>query len=179
MILNRLLPRGDSIKQLSPQACYHFYGSLIITRMIYIALLRGINVGGKNMIDMKRLKMTFESLGFTSVTTYINSGNIVFEHVDENAALQTHVRKTGDVAEEQRAKEDKADLTSLIEQAIKRDFQLEIKTVVVNSNELDEICQELPITWVKSKVVTDPKDIGFESNSQHGRNGTLYPVRCY
>jgi hypothetical protein len=29
------------------------------------------------------------------------------------------------------------------------------------------------------RVVTDPKDIGFESNSQHGRNGTLYPVRCY
>lgn len=47
--------------------------------MIYVALLRGINVGGNNKVEMKKLKATFERLGFTNVVTYINSGNIIFE----------------------------------------------------------------------------------------------------
>lgn len=46
--------------------------------MIYIALLRGINVGGNNKIEMKKLKQTFEHAGMGHVTTYINSGNIIF-----------------------------------------------------------------------------------------------------
>jgi uncharacterized protein (DUF1697 family) len=53
---------------------------------IYIALLRGINVGGKNMIKMAELKLMFEKLGFSKVQTYINSGNVLFqseEGVDE------------------------------------------------------------------------------------------------
>jgi len=35
--------------------------------MIYVALLRGINVGGNNLVDMKKLKTTFESIGFRNV----------------------------------------------------------------------------------------------------------------
>ena len=46
--------------------------------MIYIALFRGINVGGNNKVNMRKLKTTFDSLGFTHATTYINSGNINF-----------------------------------------------------------------------------------------------------
>ena len=46
--------------------------------MIYVALLRGINVGGKNKVDMKMLQEAFEEAGMQSVTTYINSGNVVF-----------------------------------------------------------------------------------------------------
>ena len=44
----------------------------------YLALLRGINVGGNNVIKMAELKALFESAGFTGVTTYIQSGNIIF-----------------------------------------------------------------------------------------------------
>jgi uncharacterized protein (DUF1697 family) len=44
----------------------------------YVALLRGINVGGNNMIKMADLKACFEALGFTGVATYIQSGNVVF-----------------------------------------------------------------------------------------------------
>lgn len=47
--------------------------------MRYIALLRGINVGGNTMIKMSELLATFESLGFENVKTYINSGNIAFD----------------------------------------------------------------------------------------------------
>lgn len=46
--------------------------------MVYVALLRGINVGGKNKVDMKQLMAAFEDAGMTSVRTYINSGNVIF-----------------------------------------------------------------------------------------------------
>ena len=44
----------------------------------YVALLRGINVKGKNLIKMTELREAFESLGLTNVETYIQSGNVVF-----------------------------------------------------------------------------------------------------
>jgi uncharacterized protein (DUF1697 family) len=44
----------------------------------YVALLRGINVGGKNPIKMTDLKACFEAEGFEDVATYIQSGNVVF-----------------------------------------------------------------------------------------------------
>ena len=45
---------------------------------VYVALLRGINVGGNNMVSMKALKESLERLGFDDVQTYINSGNVLF-----------------------------------------------------------------------------------------------------
>lgn len=45
----------------------------------YIAWLRGINVGGKNLLPMKSLKATLSDLGLKDVRTYIQSGNVVFE----------------------------------------------------------------------------------------------------
>ena len=47
-----------------------------------IALLRGINVGGKNVIPMAELKACFEAEGFSDVTTYIQSGNVIFTSVE-------------------------------------------------------------------------------------------------
>jgi len=45
----------------------------------YIAFLRGINVGGKNMIKMAVLKKMFETMGLQHVQTYIQSGNVLFQ----------------------------------------------------------------------------------------------------
>jgi uncharacterized protein (DUF1697 family) len=45
----------------------------------YIALLRGINVGGNNLIKMEELKVCFEKQGFRNVATYIASGNVLFD----------------------------------------------------------------------------------------------------
>ena len=45
---------------------------------IYVALLRGINVGGKNPIKMPELKASFQARGFEDVATYIQSGNVLF-----------------------------------------------------------------------------------------------------
>ncbi len=49
-----------------------------MTATTYVALLRGINVGGKNLIKMADLSACFESNGFEDVRTYIQSGNVLF-----------------------------------------------------------------------------------------------------
>jgi uncharacterized protein (DUF1697 family) len=55
----------------------------------YVALLRGINVGGKNLIKMADLKACFETLGFENVQTYIQSGNVIFSgKASEHANLE-------------------------------------------------------------------------------------------
>ncbi len=51
----------------------------------YVALLRGINVGGKNLIKMPVLKACFEADGFEDVVTYIQSGNVVFASPETRA----------------------------------------------------------------------------------------------
>ena len=52
----------------------------------YLALLRGINVSGHNMIKMDALKKMLENMGFQNVETYIQSGNVFFDSEEENAA---------------------------------------------------------------------------------------------
>lgn len=97
--------------------------------MIYVALLRGINVGGKNKIDMKKLKLTFEQLGMKNVVTYINSGNVVF--VNDQC--------TGE------------EVKSVIKQAIKQDFSLDIDVIIVSMTELSKIINALPDDWKNDK----------------------------
>jgi len=53
----------------------------------YVALLRGINVGGKNLIGMPALKACLEAAAFGNVATYIQSGNVLFEARGERAKL--------------------------------------------------------------------------------------------
>lgn len=55
--------------------------------MRYLALLRGINVGGANKIGMAELRSAFEGAGMSAVRTYINSGNVVFSTDIEDRAL--------------------------------------------------------------------------------------------
>lgn len=67
--------------------------------MKYIALLRGINVSGKRKIKMIDLRAMCESMGLQDVQTYIQSGNIIFEHSEEDAtvletALKTQIEAT-------------------------------------------------------------------------------------
>lgn len=93
--------------------------------MIYVALLRGINVGGNNKVDMKLLKETFLQTGMESVITYINSGNVVF--IDK-----THT---------------KAEISSLLEQAIFQDFNLEIKVLIRSKDDYESMMKALPQSW--------------------------------
>jgi uncharacterized protein (DUF1697 family) len=60
---------------------------------IYIALLRGINVGGTGLLPMKDLAALCEDLGFTSVRTYIQSGNAIFESTAKEEPVRAHLEK--------------------------------------------------------------------------------------
>ncbi|NCN07483.1 DUF1697 domain-containing protein [Candidatus Falkowbacteria bacterium] len=95
----------------------------------YVALLRGINVGGNNKIEMPKLKKCFESLYCTNVITYINSGNVIFDT----------------------KKQDIAEITSEIEKIIKKTFGLNIRVVLRDQNNIEKICSKVPKTWVNDQ----------------------------
>ena len=59
----------------------------------YLALLRGINVGGKNKVPMAELKACFEELGCENVRTYIASGNVMFESNIGSAELTEELQE--------------------------------------------------------------------------------------
>ena len=54
----------------------------------YVAFLRGINLGPTNKISMPRLRELAEDLGYTDVTTYINSGNLILTGTDPAATIE-------------------------------------------------------------------------------------------
>lgn len=90
---------------------------------IYIALLRGINVGGKNKIKMAELREALAELGLPRVQTYIQSGNILFE-----------------------SEEDEKTLCDRIEQQIQNVFGLSIKVIIRTAHELNEIVASCPFS---------------------------------
>ena len=92
--------------------------------MVYVALLRGINVGGKNKIGMKQLKETFLRLGLESVVTYINSGNVIF--VDH---------QTKDVLEKK------------LRQEIYREYNLDIPVLIRSLSDFESLMKTLPADW--------------------------------
>ena len=53
----------------------------------YIALLRGVNISGKNKISMPELKTYFTELGYADVLTYLNSGNVVFSACEQDESV--------------------------------------------------------------------------------------------
>jgi uncharacterized protein (DUF1697 family) len=59
----------------------------------YAVLLRGVNVGGKNLVPMAGLKKLLEGLGFEDVATYIASGNAVFRSPQSAAAIKARIEK--------------------------------------------------------------------------------------
>jgi uncharacterized protein (DUF1697 family) len=60
----------------------------------YVALLRGINVGGKNIIKMEELKIIFEKMNLSDVRTYIQTGNVVFsDFKNDNFKLEKRIEK--------------------------------------------------------------------------------------
>ena len=57
----------------------------------YVALLRGINVGGRNRVSMADLRDEFESEGFEDVSTYIQSGNVLFSSAARRGSLESRI----------------------------------------------------------------------------------------
>ena len=65
--------------------------SRAVARATYVGLLRGINVGGKNIVRMADLRAAFEDAGYAAVGTYIQSGNVLFESDGPPAVLERDI----------------------------------------------------------------------------------------
>lgn len=121
--------------------------------MIFISLLRGINVSGQKKIKMADLKVLYEHLGLANVITYIQSGNVIFES-------------------ERKAE----NLVKLIETAIEKEYEFDVPIQVVAIDEMitiannnpylpnDDISklhltllEEAPDVQYLNKLVVDPK----------------------
>jgi uncharacterized protein (DUF1697 family) len=63
---------------------------------VYVALLRGINVGGKHVLPMQQLRETLASLGCEAVRTYIQSGNAVFQYKADSKSLGAKIQSAID-----------------------------------------------------------------------------------
>ena len=100
--------------------------------MKFIALLRGINISGKNKISMIELKKELEENKYRNVFTYLNSGNVIFESNIDN----------------------KENIMQDIHRIIKIKFNLEIPIFILTQLELENILSNQPKWWG-----TDNKDI--------------------
>lgn len=98
--------------------------------MMYVALLRAVNVGGGGKIDMKQLKAVFEDAGMTSVRTYINSGNVVFA---TDVCGDARIAKT-------------------LESVIEERFNAAVKVLVRNIDEIRSVVEALPVDWANDKT---------------------------
>lgn len=88
----------------------------------YLALLRGINVGGKHIIKMAELKACFEDMGFADVSTFIQSGNVLFTTTKKNVGK----------------------LCNEIEKALSRKFQYASRIVLISQRQLAEVVKKAP-----------------------------------
>jgi len=95
--------------------------------MKYVSILRGINVGGQKKIKMTDLKALYEAQGFENVTTYIQSGNVIFESKEA----------------------DKENLKSLIEKAIEEKYMFHVPVDVRTNQELGKIVKDCPYEEAK------------------------------
>ena len=94
--------------------------------MEYVALLRGINVGGNNKVVMSELRAQIAAAGFGHVRTYINSGNLLFE------------------AEDQASREDVA---QAVEDILARHYDFPIRLALLTAQDYLAQLDELPDWW--------------------------------
>jgi uncharacterized protein (DUF1697 family) len=130
--------------------------------MRYVALLRGVNVGGANKASMTELKTAFEAEGMTSVRSYINSGNILFST----------------------DRQDRRELVALLESVLKQRMGLSIDVQLRDADELGAVFEAIPSEWrndhsMKCDVVflqpdVDRADILEELGPRPGVEDALY-----
>jgi len=90
----------------------------------YISMLRGINVSGQKQIRMVDLKNLYESLGLMNVQTYVQSGNVIFDSPEQDAAK----------------------LTETIEAQIKETFGFSVPVLIRTANDFQRIIESHPFT---------------------------------
>jgi len=95
----------------------------------YLSILRGINVSGQKMIKMADLKALYEAMGFKNITTYIQSGNVIFESKNHK------------------------NMAAAIEQKIKEQYGFDVPVIIRNIDEIKAVIEQNP--FLKDKK-TEP-----------------------
>ena len=98
----------------------------------YIALFRGINVGGTNVLPMKDLVALLENIGSQNVKTYIQSGNAVFQNQEENPSL----------------------LSNKIRVTLKKRHDLEPQVLLLTPEEIERAIESNPFSEAESEPKT-------------------------
>ena len=98
----------------------------------FISILRGINVSGHNLIPMDALREMYKNLGFSNITTYVQSGNVVF------TSLNTEPEN----------------LETKITQQLKNDFVCDVPVIVLTVDKLQQIIDDNPFSKDSSKEQT-------------------------
>jgi uncharacterized protein (DUF1697 family) len=135
--------------------------------MKYVALLRGINVGGNNIIKMADLKLCLEKAGLKNVVTYIQSGNVIFESSENVDKL-----------------EDK------LEKILSKEFNYKSVLTIRSHSQIKKVLKDAPADWEKRadircylafvKKPTTSKDVAKEINPKENidfieiSNGVVY-----
>lgn len=97
--------------------------------MKYLALIRGINVGGNSIIKMAKLKELFLKSGFTEVASYIQSGNVIFTSTESG----------------------KDKISKKIEKSLYDHFGIVVRVIVLTYAELEKILDGVPSAWKSPK----------------------------
>lgn len=119
----------------------------------YVALLRGINVGTERRVDMRKLKAVFESLGYGNVSTYINSGNVIFYSDEKAAAIRPN-----------------------IESAFKKAFKFSVPMLIKSAREISAIADAIPRKWQNDDVQRTDVAYLFEEVDSENTIGEM-PVK--
>lgn len=102
----------------------------IVIHMRYVALLRGINVGGNNKIKMADLKAAVEKAGYTNVITLIQSGNVIFDS----------------------AISDQEKLAKHLEQVIQKTFRIVSRVVIRSFPQMKKVIAGTPASWKNDDI---------------------------
>jgi uncharacterized protein (DUF1697 family) len=95
--------------------------------MKYVALLRGINIGGGRKVPMAELKQLFAELGYVDIATYINSGNVIFSSTTRPAS-------------------------ETIQTALEQHFGFPIDVLILSAAEIKTVAREIPDDWENDRV---------------------------
>lgn len=98
--------------------------------MRYVALLRGINVGGNYRVSKDEFRQVLESLGYRDVVIYINSGNAVFTSDSEVRAVE-------------------------VQTALEKHFRFDIPTLVISGDKIRAIANAIPADWTNDPPKPD------------------------
>jgi uncharacterized protein (DUF1697 family) len=99
--------------------------------MIYVAFLRGVNVGGRSIVAMDAVKRALAAAGMKDIRTYINSGNVMFSTAASDARR----------------------LTTTVEEALALHTGMDIKVVVLEHAILQRLVDAIPPDWVDDETM--------------------------